>query len=446
MGATRARLIPTLVALTLLASCTVNQPGVTPLPGLPASIQPTPVESSTPPPIPNAEILKTKLDKVKRTNVTEAAYAVYTSVGDELAVENDTAMVPASTTKLVTAMAAISLLGPDTRFQTRVLALGDEVTIMGGGDPYLMASKQKKAVLAANLDDLAAATAAALTAAGTTTVKLNFDKSLFSGREYAKSWAPGWGSYTSRISALSVNLGKSTATKFNPKALNAAAADPDPALAAAQLFATKLRALGVSVNSVAKGKASEGAAEIASVSSAPLSQIIERMELYSENFTAEVIARHVAIAAGQKASFTGASNALEEYLQGMGLWSEGNNIDGGSGLSSKAKLKPSLLARLVFTGLNDEKYQAVMAGLPVAGESGTLKTKRFDDKKEQAGVGRVHAKTGTLNGVATLAGYVVDADGAVIAFAFMSKHTGQTAAYNWLDREASVIAGCGCQP
>jgi len=81
----------------------------------------------------------------------------------------------------------------------------------------------------------------------------------------------------------------------------------------------------------------------------------------------------------------------------------------------------------------------------VAAESGTLKH-RFDDRSEAAGRHVVHAKTGTLSGLAGLAGYVTTADGALLVFAELgNKATSYYRVYDWLDREAAVIAGCGCR-
>ena len=76
--------------------------------------------------------------------------------------------------------------------------------------------------------------------------------------------------------------------------------------------------------------------------------------------------------------------------------------------------------------------------------NGTLKD-RFNDPVEKAGRKVVHAKTGTLLGVASLAGYVTTKDGAVLTFAAMANDAGRTSAYNWLDRTATALAKCGCR-
>ena len=58
----------------------------------------------------------------------------------------------------------------------------------------------------------------------------------------------------------------------------------------------------------------------------------------------------------------------------------------------------------------------------------------------------MHAKTGTLSGLAALAGYVTTADGAVLVFAEIGNDSySYYRVYDWLDREAAVLAGCGCR-
>jgi len=104
-----------------------------------------------------------------------------------------------------------------------------------------------------------------------------------------------------------------------------------------------------------------------------------------------------------------------------------------------------VLAAAIRLALADAAYAPIVAGLPVAGESGTLEH-RFDDKSEAAGRHVVHAKTGTLSGIAGLTGYVTTAEGAVLVFAELgNKASSYYRVYNWLDRQAAVIAACGCR-
>ena len=85
---------------------------------------------------------------------------------------------------------------------------------------------------------------------------------------------------------------------------------------------------------------------------------------------------------------------------------------------------------------------SVLTGLPIAAFTGTLTT-RYTDATGAAGV--VRAKTGTLTGVNTLAGTVVDKDGQLLAFAFMASNTTNTLeAQAALDHTATALAACGC--
>ena len=86
-----------------------------------------------------------------------------------------------------------------------------------------------------------------------------------------------------------------------------------------------------------------------------------------------------------------------------------------------------------------------LAGFPVAGLTGTLGD-RYLDAATAAGAGLVRAKTGTLNTVIALSGYVVDADGRLLVFSFIGNGLTPGAANKAaLDRSASVLAGCGCR-
>ncbi|MGK5695953.1 D-alanyl-D-alanine carboxypeptidase, partial [Streptomyces sp. URMC 128] len=87
------------------------------------------------------------------------------------------------------------------------------------------------------------------------------------------------------------------------------------------------------------------------------------------------------------------------------------------------------------------ELRPALTGLPVAGFTGTLTTRYTDG----AG-GVVRAKTGTLTGVNTLAGTVVDRDGRLLAFSFMANDTNDpAAAQTALDRAATTLAACGCR-
>lgn len=397
----------------------------------------TPSPTPAPSPLPDPEVLAKKLAKVSRSGIGVSGIVVLDpSTGVVLNSRGNRPLVPASSLKVLTVMAALDALGPQARFTTSVVRPSrGALVLVGGGDPLLVDKRSTSSVRPASLQDLAKKTVAALKADGVTKVSLGYDTSLFSGPSYAKNWPSNWKSFTPRITPLMIDSGK----------LDAWRAAPDPARTTADAFAARLRKAGIKVTTLTKVTADADAEVVASAQSAPLSSIVRHTIRESNNVAAEVIARHMALAQGGKGSFAGATAALRDWLVARGLWAEGMKIDDGSGISARSKVTPAVLARAIAMSLSTPAMAAVVEGLPVAGVSGTLKD-RFADPPEKAGRKVVHAKTGTLPGVATLAGWVTTEDGARLAFAAMANKTsGKATAYNWLDRSASVLARCGCR-
>lgn len=388
-------------------------------------------------PLPNPTILTAKLKKVSTKGIGKVGLIVTTTDGDVLASRSaNTPLTPASTMKVPTAMAALDILGPDRTFVTRVMGSGsDRVVLVGGGDPLLTDKTSTSSYKPASLQKLAKATVAALKAAKRTTIRLRYDASLFSGPLFSSHWKSKWKPTEARVAALEINSGK----------LSNGRAATNPAKTAAVAFAKRLKSAGIKVRSIATGRATATSTELARVTSTTLSRIVQRTLLNSDNVAAETISRHAAIANNRAGSFSGASANVKAWLSSRGLWASGQKILDGSGLAPGSKLTSAALAGLIRLALADASFAPIIAGLPVAGVSGTLKH-RFDDKSEKAGRKRVHAKTGTLSGLAALTGYARTKDGATLVFAALGNNaTSYYRVYDWLDREAAVIAGCGCR-
>ena len=403
---------------------------------LPAVTGTAPAPSPTPTVLPVPGKVAKKLAAINRSGIGASGLVVLAPDGSVLASRSaDKPLAPASTMKLLTSLAALDTIGADHTFTTRVVRSGTRIVLVGGGDPLLTDKQSTSAARPASLQGLAAVTVAALTAAGVKKVELGYDTSLFSGPVFNPAWKDKWHSWVARVSPLLIGSGR----------LNQWQADPAPARTAATAFAKRLKAAGITVTKVVAARADAGAAELASVQSAPLATVVGRTLTYSDNLAAEVIARHVALAAGNPASFTGGAASIKAWLTAHSLWSDGMRVVDGSGLSFSARVTPTVLAKAVLASLDTPALAGVAAGLPVAGLSGTLKD-RFDDKGEKVARGNVHAKTGTLVGVAALAGYLTTADGARLVFAIIANRTrGQTTAYNWLDRSTAVLVRCGCR-
>jgi D-alanyl-D-alanine carboxypeptidase/D-alanyl-D-alanine-endopeptidase (penicillin-binding protein 4) len=437
-GRRTARATATALAAALLAGCTVAGAGPA---GAPDAIRPTGTASAGPaaspaiPPDPDA--LKARLAKVPRTGIGVSGIVVLDDTGAVVTGRGaDRPLAPASTLKLLTSLAAVDTLGADHTFTTRVVSPAKgRIVLVGGGDPLLTDKASASPDKPASLQRLAADTAAALAASGVKKVRLGYDDTLFAGPDFSPAWKASWRGYLSRVAPLMVGEGRFDEWR----------SDPQPGRTAAQAFAARLKKLGVTVTGVRPEKASASASPVASVSSAPLSAVVGRTLRLSDNLAAEVLARQVALGTGAEPSFAGATASITTWLKARDLWADGMRLVDGSGLSDRSRVTATVLARAIALSLATPSLGAVAAGLPVAGRNGTLKH-RFDDKSEAVARGNVHAKTGTIVGVASLAGYLTTADGARLVFAEIANRTsGQNSAYNWLDRSAAAMVRCGCR-
>jgi serine-type D-Ala-D-Ala carboxypeptidase/endopeptidase (penicillin-binding protein 4) len=359
----------------------------------------------------------------------------------------DALLLPASTAKIVTAVAALTTLPNEDRLRTRVLAgaAPGEVVVVGAGDTTLASSAEaQRSTQDARLDVLAQQVLATL---GSTPVsRVLVDDTLYVGSPLGPGWQPGYvpQGNVAPVSALSVDGGRVRAGR--------PARSPDPALAAGSALASLL-ARGGPVPLVVRGTAPEGAPELAAVEGPPVSALVERMMSTSDNDLAESLSRQVALAVGEPASFEGVARALSSVsgrvLEPLGVRGEAVRLVDGSGLSRENAVAPGALTRLfagVTTGEPGE-LSPLLTGLPVAGFDGTL-ADRYRGGPQVPGAGVVRAKTGTLRGVSTLSGVVRTVEGRLLAFALAADAVpeGATrAAEGALDRLAASFAQCGCR-
>jgi D-alanyl-D-alanine carboxypeptidase/D-alanyl-D-alanine-endopeptidase (penicillin-binding protein 4) len=263
------------------------------------------------------------------------------------------------------------------------------------------------------------------------------------------AWSPGdvRGGFIAPVTALAVNSGSVDPARPIPAGEPAPRA-ADPALAAAQLFAQLLGKDGIRVTgAVARVKAQDGAAPLARVSSAPVGDLVEHALTDSDNTVAEALAKVVAVRAGRQATFADAGVAVLDRVALLGASVAGAHLSGGSGLGSGNAVPTRTLAQLLVLAASagHPELRPLLSGLPVAGASGTL-ADRFGGEHEQAGLGVVRAKTGTLTGVSSLTGTVVDADGRQLGFVILADRVASTAAARTaLDDLAAALAGCGCR-
>ena len=370
--------------------------------------------------------LSTRIDQVVTAPALGRDVTVAVSVDGQLLYEydGDEKQVPASTMKVVTAATSLTALGVQTRFPTSVVQ-GDspeEIILVGGGDPLLSRG---------DISKLANKTARGLKKQGTASVSLAVDDYLFPSPSDAPGWAPGDSpSYASAVRALGFAGDYSS--------------DTTSAVRAA--FTSALRDKGITVRDAGRALASEDAKTLARIRGGKLSEAIEWMLRVSENNVAENLFRHVALAQGYPATWSGGQAAAREVLQSLGLRTYRLTLIDGSGLSGKDRLTAESLTQILDRVVDGDHPQLapILDWLPVAGRTGTL-TYRFNGAASCAR-DEVYAKTGSLTGVNTLAGLTKDGQGRWVSFAVMVNHRPMgypnTSTSLAVDTIAATVNGC----
>lgn len=382
------------------------------------------------------------------------------------------AVLPASTTKIATAVAVLTGLPPQTRLSTRVVAgpASGDVVLVGGGDVALAGPQAPpSSPVPARLAELAGQVRAARGSAPVARVLV--DDTRYTGPALEPSWRPGYvtGGAVAPVSALALDGGR-----VSPLAQDRVA---DPALAAGRSLAQLLGAPAAPVlrgtapapptpapgskpgqvapgslpaqvaPGTSPGQVAPGAL-LGQVDSPAVTELVEAMLSRSDNDLAEALARRLAVEQGRPASFAGAAQAVRAVLEGV-LPSGGVALTDSSGLSRGNRVAPAAVTALLVRAVQDEDGQLapVLSGLAVAGFDGTLE-RRFRAGPAEPAAGQVRAKTGTLEGVSALAGLARTREGRLLAFdvALPAVPAGATRpAEEALDRLVAQLASCGCR-
>lgn len=318
------------------------------------------------------------------------------------AVKPNLPVIPASNMKLITAIAALEVLGPDYVFTTKVVGVSEgsqivgDLWLVGGGDPVLStvgypATESYPTLHPTNIGTLIDA----LVASGITEITGNIvgDESRYDTERFTPSL--GLGVRTTEVGPLSALL-------LNDGIVLASPIKPDqPALSAAQEFLRLLNERGVVVQGVAKvGTASVDLPVVASINSAPFSAIVEEMLTNSDNNTAELILKEIGLQKLSAGTRLAGSQVVQTTLQKMGFAIDGLVIVDGSGLDRGNRATCALLTSILE---RDGGFGELGNGLAIAGQTGTLRDLLADTTASE----RLHAKTGTLTGAKALSGYVV---------------------------------------
>lgn len=329
-----------------------------------------------------------------------------------------TASRTASTLKILTAAAALSVLGPDFRATTRVVK-GEEpgsAVLVGGGDVTLSRTPSGNETVypgAAHLDELARQVRDAWAAdpSNPPLTTLILDAGYFGGDAWHASWDPAereFG-YMPLITALQVD-----GDRDDPYS-NTSYRSTDPVARAGDAFAAELGGIAV----IERGTAPADARLLGEVASPSVAELVDKALIVSDNAVAEMLARLVAIRTGTGNDFAAIHAGVLEGLAAYGVEPGDIAIVDGSGLSDDNAVQPDFLTRfLLKVHAREAGLGYVFDSLPVArGPRGSLSySDRFVGDNAVA-AGAVFAKTGWIETGYTLAGIIHAADGTPLTFA-----------------------------
>jgi len=352
---------------------------------------------------------------------------VVASEGRDVFEHNPAAPVTgASTQKLLTATGLLLAVGPDATFTTEAVAaaapaggvVAGDLYMVGGGPadlgtgewPAMSPGTRERVVhdIGGLVD--------AIAAAGITRIEGSVvgDGSRYDDQRYNASLPSRLidQDQVGPISGLMVNDGFA---QFGPARTNAATVPAaDPAADAARVLTERLVARGIAVGGTPRsGVAPEGSATVASLASPPVRQLVAEMLTTSDNEAAEAALKEIGHQTQGEGSWAAGAAGLAGLLQQAGVPVDGVQVADGSGLSIEDRFTcTTLVDVLTLEGTGP----VVRAGLPVAGQTGTL-AERFVGTEI---AGRLHAKTGTLRNVTALAGEIDPLQGGSLTFAYVA--------------------------
>jgi serine-type D-Ala-D-Ala carboxypeptidase/endopeptidase (penicillin-binding protein 4) len=356
-----------------------------------------------------------------------AALAVDLRTGIVVFERNATlSLVPASNQKLPVAYAALALLGPGYRFHTEVVGSGTLVGDVWHGDLWLRGFGDPT-LEPADLDALAAEVASW----GIRRVDgaVIADESWFDARRTAPGWRPSFYLYESPpLSALVVD-------RARYRGRTSAA----PALAAGSLLRQSLEAAGVRVSGRTRsGVLTTSGLPLARDVSEPLADVVRFMGRESDNYTAEMLVKHLGATLAGNGSTAAGTRVIRTALGDAGVPLAGVRLADGSGLSGLDRLTAAAVVALLEAGLaQGELRDAFLQSLAVVGVNGTL-----EDRMERLPArGQVIAKTGTTRTASALSGFVRD------RYVFAVLQNGRPISTYWArlaqDRFATALAASG---
>lgn len=332
--------------------------------------------------------------------------------------------IPASNQKIYTALADLLQLSPTRQLATTVRRTGPvvdgtlqgDLVLRGVGDPMLSG-----AGLQAMATDVAGAGIQRVTG------YLWADDTRYDRVRSAPGWKPKY--VPEDVGPLSALALGEDGWRQDPAYI------ADPARPNANRFRAALRNIGITVMKGTKvGKPASPTTVITTHSSMTIASLIRRMLKISDNFVAEELLKELAASTHVQGTTARGIKIVWQWAARLGV-PHGTAYDG-SGLSWWDRETPWNEVAWLRAAEGSDVAAEFLAALPIACVDGTLKD-RFCNTRA---AGKVYAKTGTLPGVVTLAGYTTTASGRHVRFAFMlNRNDSNLSARRAVDRAVLAI-------
>ncbi|MCU0405738.1 MAG: D-alanyl-D-alanine carboxypeptidase/D-alanyl-D-alanine-endopeptidase [Ignavibacteriaceae bacterium] len=375
---------------------------------------------------------------------TKMAIMIYNPLTQDtlVSINHTETMIPASNTKLFTSAAALELLGGDYQLSTKILADDDDISdgtiegniyIKGFGNPTFTTEDLEKLINQLYQSGLRKVTGNVI---GDDTYFDNvYSRDDWISEEHANVKLPP-------ISALVIDRNRTIISKKRKgRYRNYFVNVENPPLFAAKTFREKLISYGVEVtgNSLS-GQADENA-KLLLDSSIKLRELLQIINKHSDNFYAECLFKTLGSAySGQQGNSFFSTQAILNFIEDNSIYSIGTKIVDGSGISRFDQVTAGALVGLLEkVYFNFKQFDDFFNSLSIAGVDGTLRKRMIGTPAEN----NFRGKTGTLNGVSSIAGYVTTADDDDIIVCIMFEYTkGGTSKYKSIqDGIIEILAG-----
>ena len=331
--------------------------------------------------------------------------------------------MPASNQKLLTSLVSLAQLGPDFRFRTtfatrgaiRDSLLDGDLIVIGRGDPTLSDRMLGTAQIGMQriADSLAARGIRRVTG------RLMPGGNAFPDSTYGYGWelddiedsgAP--------VDELFFNEGMvNVRGQIAGRDTVIETATRNPNRSYLEALGAALTARGIIFSGITDSAADITAPPVTlfETFSVPLREILPYFLKPSQNQIGEILLKTIGLERGGAGIADSGAAVVKRQLLAWGAEPDGFRIHDGSGLSRHDLVSPETIVRLLAAAQREPWYQAFYDALPVAGVDGTLRSRM----KNTPAAGNIHAKTGTIEYVRSLSGYVNDADGDRLIFSIL---------------------------